>query len=86
MQHIDIELLATVIGGAATDWNKIVDNGNRWSVPGSIVGGTIGGLAAGLPTAGFGAPAGIGGGALLGSGVGWLGGAAYEAGKQRAFG
>jgi len=85
---IDSDHLADVTGGF--DWNRMVDNANRWGDTGALVGAGAGAVAGGV--AGAVGGAGVGAipgaetgswiGAAAGGGAGWVGGAAYDAYKQ----
>jgi hypothetical protein len=68
--------LATVVGGV--NWNQAVDNGNRWAVPGGIIGGAV----AAVPSAGIATEAGV----LAGTGIGWAGGAIADLAHQERSG
>jgi hypothetical protein len=66
--------LGQKMGKGEFDYNRAVDNGNRYGAAGIIAGGAAGWLA--------GNPVTSAGGAVLGGALGWVGGAAYDANKQ----
>lgn len=71
--------LDQVTGGF--DWNRMVDNGNRYAAAAGTVGATAGGLA-GIPGGPAGMATGAGIGFAAGGAVGWAGGAGYDAYQQ----
>jgi len=71
--------LDLVTGGF--DWNRMVDNGNRYAAAVGTAGGAIGGLA-GIPGGPAGMATGAGIGFAAGGAVGWAGGAGYDAYQQ----
>ena len=79
-QSIDPSALDAVTGGF--DWNRMVDNGNRYGTAGAIGGAAVGAAAAAIPSLGIAAPAGAGVGGAVGGALGWLGGAGYDAVQQ----
>jgi len=99
MYALDMTQLATVHGGGF-DWNRMVDNGNRYAQVGAVAGGGVGLVAGGAIGGAFGSAlgplgtaAGIATGAATGAGIGgalgalggWVGGAAYDAVKQTGY-
>ena len=84
---IDTNSLDAVTGGF--DFNRMVDNGNRYGTAGAIGGagvGAVAGAVAGAPAAGVGAlpgaAIGAGVGGAIGGAAGWVGGAATDAWNQ----
>jgi len=80
MHAITLEQL-DLVTGAGFDWNRMVDNGNRYGTAGGILGGGAG-AAIGVWGAGVGALPGATVGGLVGGIGGWLGGAGYDAWQQ----
>lgn len=76
---IDPNQLIDVNG--AFDWNRMVDNGNRYGAAGAALGGGAGVLI-GTPGGPVGMATGGGIGAAAGGALGWVGGAAYDAWQQ----
>ena len=79
-QNIDLADLQNVAGGF--DWNRMVDNGNRYGTAGALGGAAVGAAAAAVPSLGIAAPAGAGVGGAIGGALGWAGGAGYDAIQQ----
>ncbi|HEY0251067.1 MAG TPA: hypothetical protein VGC41_06045 [Kofleriaceae bacterium] len=80
IQTIDLRDLDLVTGGAF-DWNRMVDNGNRYGTAVGFAGAGIG-AAVGIPGGPAGMATGAGVGAGIGGAVGWVGGAGYDAYQQ----
>jgi hypothetical protein len=71
--------LDQVTGGF--DWNRMVDNGNRYGAALGTAGATVGTLA-GIPGGPAGMATGAGIGFAAGGAAGWAGGAGYDAYQQ----
>jgi len=70
-----------LVTGGKFDWNRMVDNGNRYAAAVGTAGATVGGLA-GIPGGPAGMATGAGIGFAAGGAIGWAGGAGYDAYQQ----
>ncbi|MEO8549253.1 MAG: hypothetical protein ABI678_04750 [Kofleriaceae bacterium] len=77
IDSLDLDLVT----GGKLDWNRMVDNGNRYAAAVGTAGATVGGLA-GIPGGPAGMATGAGIGFAAGGALGWAGGAGYDAYQQ----
>src|SRR5262245_24771275 len=70
------------VASGTFDWNRAVDNGNRYATPGGIAGATVGAGVGALGLNPVTVGGGMAGGGLIGTGLGWAGGFLYDANEQ----